>query len=112
MKYICPGGMGFRHAQADHITARIEAGEFPPETRLPPERDLADEYKVAYNTLRRAMIAGRGRRARSDAPISCQGLFFGHLESDERGLLRDGHDRDGPLPAGGQAPIRSRGQQG
>jgi len=28
------------------------------------------------------------------------------------GLLRDGHDRDGPLPAGGQAPIRSRGQQG
>ena len=28
------------------------------------------------------------------------------------GLLRDGHDRDGPLPAGGRAPIRSRGQQG
>src|SRR5260370_35889984 len=28
------------------------------------------------------------------------------------GLLRDGHDRDGPLRAGGQAPIRSRGQQG
>lgn len=51
-------------------------------------------------------------RARSDAPISRQGLFFGHLEIDERGLLRDGHDRDGPLPAGGQAPIRSRGQQG
>src|SRR5260370_12193603 len=28
------------------------------------------------------------------------------------GLLSDGHDRDGPLRAGGQAPIRSRGQQG
>src|SRR5690242_13932519 len=28
------------------------------------------------------------------------------------GLLGDGHDRDGPLPGGGQAPIRSRGQQG
>ena len=46
---------------ADHITARIEAGEFPPETRLPPERDLADEYKVAYNTLRRAMDVLRDR---------------------------------------------------
>jgi DNA-binding GntR family transcriptional regulator len=46
---------------ADHITARIAAGEFPPETRLPPERDLADEYKVAYNTLRRAMDVLRER---------------------------------------------------
>jgi DNA-binding GntR family transcriptional regulator len=46
---------------ADHITARIEAGEFPPETRLPPERDLADEYKVAYNTLRRSMDVLRDR---------------------------------------------------
>jgi hypothetical protein len=53
-------------------------------------------------------------------PLSCEircsyfssRPFFGHLEIDERGLLRDGHDRDGPLPAGGQAPIRSRGQQG
>jgi DNA-binding GntR family transcriptional regulator len=46
---------------ADHIATRIEAGEFPPETRLPPERDLADEYKVAYNTLRRAMDVLRDR---------------------------------------------------
>jgi len=28
------------------------------------------------------------------------------------GLLGDGHDRDEPLRAGGQAPIRSRGQRG
>jgi hypothetical protein len=27
------------------------------------------------------------------------------------GLLRDGHDGDGPLLAGGRAAIRSRGQQ-
>jgi DNA-binding GntR family transcriptional regulator len=46
---------------ADHITARIEAGEFPSETRLPPERELADDYKVAYNTLRRAMDVLRDR---------------------------------------------------
>ena len=46
---------------ADHIAARIEAGEFPPETRLPPERELADEYGVAYNTLRRSMDVLRER---------------------------------------------------
>jgi DNA-binding GntR family transcriptional regulator len=46
---------------ADHIAARIEDGEFPPESRLPPERELADEYKVAYNTLRRAMDMLRDR---------------------------------------------------
>ena len=46
---------------ADHMAARIEAGEFPPETRLPPERELADEYGVAYNTLRRSMDVLRER---------------------------------------------------
>ena len=46
---------------ADHIAARIEAGEFPAETRLPPERELADEYGVAYNTLRRSMDVLRER---------------------------------------------------
>jgi hypothetical protein len=44
--------------------------------------------------------------------VKALSLVFGHLEIDERGLLRDGHDRDGPLPAGGQAPIRSRAQRG
>ena len=33
--------------------------------------------------------------------VKALSLVFGHLEIDERGLLRDGHDRDGPLPAGG-----------
>ncbi len=46
---------------ADHIAARIEAGEFAPETRLPPERDLAVEYGVAYNTVRRSMDVLRDR---------------------------------------------------
>ena len=35
---------------------------------------------------------------RSDAPISRQGVLRGHLEFVGLGLLRDGHDRDGPLP--------------
>ena len=46
---------------ADHIAARIGAGEFPPEARLPPERDLADEYGIAYNTLRQAIGVLRDR---------------------------------------------------
>lgn len=46
---------------ADHIAARIEAGELRPGTRLPPERDIAKEYGVAYNTVRSAMRVLRER---------------------------------------------------
>lgn len=46
---------------ADHIAARIAAGELAPGTKLPPERDLAERYGVAYNTIRRAMDVLRGR---------------------------------------------------
>jgi DNA-binding GntR family transcriptional regulator len=46
---------------ADHIATRIEAGEYEPGSRLPPERDLAAEYGVAYNTLRQAISMLRDR---------------------------------------------------
>jgi DNA-binding GntR family transcriptional regulator len=46
---------------ADHITARIEAGELAPSARLPAERDLATEYGVAYDTIRRATALLRDR---------------------------------------------------
>ncbi len=46
---------------ADHLTARIEAGELAPGAKLPPERELAGEYGVAYNTVRRAMDVLRER---------------------------------------------------
>jgi DNA-binding GntR family transcriptional regulator len=47
---------------ADHIAARIKAGELKPGARLPAERDLAAEYGVAYDTIRRAaaMLRDRG----------------------------------------------------
>ncbi|MFB7339778.1 GntR family transcriptional regulator [Streptomyces hydrogenans] len=41
-------------AVADHIAARIAAGELTAGARLPAERDLAKEYGVAYLTVRRA----------------------------------------------------------
>ena len=46
---------------ADHITSRIEAGELAPGAKLPAERDLASEYGVAYDTIRRATAVLRER---------------------------------------------------
>ena len=46
---------------ADHIAARIKAGELTPGARLPAERDLATEYGVAYDTVRRATAVLRDR---------------------------------------------------
>lgn len=46
---------------ADHITGRIEAGELQPGAKLPAERDLAAEYGVAYDTVRRATAVLRER---------------------------------------------------
>lgn len=48
-------------AVADHIAARIEAGELPPGARLPGERDLADEYQIALGTARRVVQELRDR---------------------------------------------------
>jgi DNA-binding FadR family transcriptional regulator len=42
---------------AASITEGIEAGRWSPGTRLPGERDLAEEYKVSRPTIREAMIA-------------------------------------------------------
>lgn len=46
---------------ADHIDARIRAGELSLGRRLPAERDMAEEYGVAYLTVRRAMKELRRR---------------------------------------------------
>jgi len=46
---------------ADHIEKRIKTGNLPPGSRLPGEYDLAEEYGVAYTTIRRAMQELRER---------------------------------------------------
>lgn len=48
-------------AVADHLAARIAADELPPGSRLPGERDLADEYQVSYPTIRSAIATLRER---------------------------------------------------
>jgi len=46
---------------ADHLQARISAGDLPQGARLPGERDLAAEYQVAVGTARRAVEELRQR---------------------------------------------------
>jgi len=46
---------------ADDITARIASGDLAPGSRLPAERDMAVQYGVAYDTIRRATAVLRER---------------------------------------------------
>jgi GntR family transcriptional regulator len=56
------GGPAYTYVRvADHIAARIAAGELAPGSRLPAERDLAAEYGVALGTARRAVEELRDR---------------------------------------------------
>lgn len=54
---------------ADHIEARIRAGELPAGSRLPAERDLVDEYGVSIGTVRRATAELRRRGLVTTVPI-------------------------------------------
>jgi len=46
---------------ADYIAARVAAGDLAPGARLPSERDLADQWGIAYQTVRRTMRELRER---------------------------------------------------
>ena len=46
---------------ADHIEGRIRSGDLALGSRLSAERDLAREYGVAYDTIRRATALLRER---------------------------------------------------
>lgn len=60
MALIDPLARDYTYVQvADSIAARIEVGDF--KHKLPAERKLADEYGVAYQTVRKAMAALRDR---------------------------------------------------
>ena len=45
---------------ADDVARRIDAGEIT--SKLPAERELAEEYGVAYTTVRHAMQTATGTR--------------------------------------------------
>ena len=47
-------GRGPRYAQLyRHIVSAIQSGELPPDSQLPPERDLAELAEVSRVTVRR-----------------------------------------------------------
>lgn len=46
---------------ADHIAARIAAGDYPPNAMLPNEREQVAEYGVSIDTVRRAIAELRDR---------------------------------------------------
>jgi GntR family transcriptional regulator len=46
---------------ADHIQARIEAGDYPPGAMLPNEREMVPKYGVSIDTVRRALAELRKR---------------------------------------------------
>lgn len=57
---VDPFGDDYAYVQvADDVERRISAGEIT--GKLPSERDLADEYEVAYTTVRHAMELLRQR---------------------------------------------------
>jgi DNA-binding GntR family transcriptional regulator len=46
---------------ADYVAGEIERGELTPGQKLSAERNLADEWGIAYQTVRRAMRELRER---------------------------------------------------
>jgi DNA-binding FadR family transcriptional regulator len=66
---------------ADRISTLIARGEFPPGSRLPPERDLAEQLRVSRTSVREALIAlelaglidirmGSGIYVKSQTPVA------------------------------------------
>jgi GntR family transcriptional regulator len=54
------------HQLAEHLTARIRAGEYPPGSRIPSEHQLAADFAVGRPTVRQAIdvLARKGLLAR------------------------------------------------
>jgi GntR family transcriptional regulator len=46
---------------ADHIAEQIASGKLAPGAKLPAERDMAQQFGVAYETIRRATALLRER---------------------------------------------------
>ena len=65
---------------ANHVEAQIASGELVPGGRLPAERDLAEQWGVAYQTVRRAMRELRERGL--VASVVGKGTFV--READDR----------------------------
>ncbi len=76
---------------ADQVRSLIAAGEFPPASRLPAERELAKRFGVSRPTLREALIALEVDGCVDVRPGS------GIVVRTQRGGKPNGRDDEGPL---------------
>lgn len=53
---------------ADDIQARVRAGQLRPGARLPGEREMAEQYRIAYGTARRVIQELRDRGLAQTVP--------------------------------------------
>jgi GntR family transcriptional regulator, transcriptional repressor for pyruvate dehydrogenase complex len=79
----------------ERLGTAIRLGLLPPGTRLPPERELADQLSISRSTLRQALTT----LVQSGHLIALRGRTGGTFVSEEPPL---GQKRDGP-PLGGEA---------
>ena len=96
---------------AGALRARIADGEFAPGAPLPSESSLCAEYRVARNTLRRALEQladeglivvrpGRGRTVQQPGEPGSAVPQSRRIADDLRGLIQSGELRPGdPLPS-------------
>ncbi|NEB14916.1 winged helix-turn-helix transcriptional regulator [Streptomyces coelicoflavus] len=77
----------------ERLTEQIRAGRLPVGARLPGERDLADEYGVAVNTVRRAIRELRDQGLLITVPV--KGTFVCAEEPSS-----NSGDGDGDEPTG------------
>lgn len=79
---------------ADRLRDRIAAGEFPPGSQLPTGRELADEYKVAPNT-----VLGAIRLLRDEGVVYTQQGRGSFVKEGAIDILRAGASRESQLLA-------------
>lgn len=70
----------------ERLGTAIRLGLLPPKTRLPPERDLADELGISRSTLRQALTT----LVQSGHLIARRGRSGGTFVADEPPLAQDG----------------------
>jgi len=82
------------------IEARIEAGQWKPETQLPSERELCDEFKISRITVRQAIteLVNEGRLTR----VHGRGTFVARPQVEQRLTRLTGFTED--MRARGQHP--------
>jgi GntR family transcriptional repressor for pyruvate dehydrogenase complex len=79
----------------ERLGTAIRLGILPPGTRLPPERDLADELRISRSTLRQALTT----LVQSGHLVSLRGRAGGTFVADRPPLGQDARGE----PLGGQA---------